>query len=300
MNIACRSIIRPVLNRSLSWLACNSATFAGLSHPWSPDQDSKLKALAELAVLCRIAWRFPRFNRDASVVRLRDQIMVSLPNAFEANESFLTQLRLSLALDACSRFGDGHRNRLAAAFAREFAEFETWHAWNLVELRYFLDLFEITHHIPNFSTLYYCTLIHEQPEIAKVSRDEAYRLTHTIFAMSDFGRLSLRSVFNDQFAQHCDYVCMLLRRFIQEEDWDLVAELLACCACLRYTSEPVFAVGWEGLERSQSPSGGINPSRVRQSNIREGIYHYHAMIVTSIAAILALELQHLCGMPQPL
>jgi hypothetical protein len=276
--------------------------FVDTSRSWTTDRNSKLKALAEVALVHRLAGRLPWFNQDATLARLRYKILKSLPPVVDSDRSFLTQLRLSLALEACGVYSDVNRERLAFAFAREFEKCETWRAWNAVELRYYLDLLDIPHQIPELSELYYDTLLFKQNDVSAISHGDAYQLTHIIFAMSDFGRQSLRPIFKNEFDRNCEYVCLLLKRCVVEQDWDLVAELLAVCACLKHIADPIFTLGWEKVERLQQPSGRISRRVSRGDRLIKavnGMDDFHATIATSVAAILALELIEGVSFPGP-
>ncbi|MFC8583085.1 DUF6895 family protein [Streptomyces sp. NPDC057217] len=269
-----------------------SPTPAGSRAEAAPRPGADPQAFAELALLRKIAGRFPAMDRDAGFLRIRRHLTAHVHKGIEAmrrSGSLPYCLRVALALEACGTAPESYRPLVLRALARYTEAGGGWQGWSPVELAYYLDVLGIRHDLPAPALLFPGPLRRTAVGGAPPRRSEAYRTTHAIFCVTDFGRVDARSTIGDLLPETCDHVEALLADLVAREDWDLVAETLMCCAFLGLRPEGLVEDAWEGLagagDHLARPVGrGAGPGAAARRE-REFADHYHTTVVTLMAAL---------------
>src|SRR3954452_3492581 len=130
--------------------------------------------------------------------------------------------------------------------------------FRVLELRYILDLGGFSHDLPTYRELFEPTLLAKVPSLAYLTDEDAYSVTHTIFYLTDFGHQSIKDVLTDhEYARACSTVTQLLGHYVRRRHWDLVAELLMSCTCLRWFPSPIGPLAWNFLLEAQMPDVSV-------------------------------------------
>lgn len=128
---------------------------------------------------------------------------------------------------------------------------------------------------------------------------DIYSITHTLFYLTDFGRLPETQLSSVRRRRACEIVGKLLAMQIYRGNWDLVGELLLSHHCLGATSD-FYASGWQALLAAQWPDGAV-PGPNYRSQATEGMndtdrqsyvfkHCYHTTLVAALVGAL-------CPMP---
>lgn len=131
-----------------------------------------------------------------------------------------------------------------------------------------------------------------RPEPWTFERAAGYGLTHVVFHLSDWG-LSPGRVPAGLAGYLETWLPAWLDGCLEDEQWDLGAELLAVSACL--PAPPPAAPteeAWERMADAQDADGGlveIGPGRRREPLPRDFVHCYHPTLVAAFAATLAVS-----------
>ncbi|GAA1962726.1 DUF6895 family protein [Microbacterium deminutum] len=128
------------------------------------------------------------------------------------------------------------------------------------------------------------TALHQPLELLTDSREDAYGLTHLLFYVSDFGRAPRRN-FGRPIEELLKDVDALVVRYLDEEDYDLTAELLMAWPQLREPWSPTATFAFRVLADLEDqvgvlPCGNLDPKRLtaldgeeRRRYARAASYH---------------------------
>jgi hypothetical protein len=169
----------------------------------------------------------------------------------------------------------------------------------LLELRWLLDSADLAHRLPSYGVLCRASNLGRQVNPIYLSDYDIYSITHTLFYLTDFGRLPETQLSSVRRRRACEIVGKLLAMQIYRGNWDLVGELLLSHHCLRATSD-FYASGWQALLAAQWPDGAV-PGPNYRSQATEGMndtdrqsyvfkHCYHTTLVAALVGAL-------CPMP---
>lgn len=132
-------------------------------------------------------------------------------------------------------------------------------------------------------------IIEAQRSAESLSETETYLLTHEVFAPFDYGEALDRAPFDDRDLRYLRAALpALVRRWMQEDDPDLVAELVSCLRYVRAIDLPEYTDGLAFLLDAQQPDGrwGLYP----ESELRLGrlATTYQLELHTTLVAVDAL------------
>jgi hypothetical protein len=282
--------VRQVRDRALMWIIANLQHFA-LPPGDDPGDPDATKAFAELALLHRIARRYPPEVRGSSWGKVFAHLAAGSGAAaaqVRRTDSLENAVRAALVLEAIGADPESYRPHVSRAFRSWTHGVGQSRRWNLVELTYYLDALGVEHHLPAFPETGRQPALRTAPDIGSPDRWGAYEITHTIFCVSDFGRVDALPVFGGRpHTRLCIRLNELTTAMVHQEEWDLVAELLASSACVRHRAEGIFDVAWAGLADAQSPSGHVL-ARSRAAGVGPPAYRHHTTTAALLAAVLAL------------
>jgi hypothetical protein len=163
--------------------------------------------------------------------------------------------------------------------------------FRILELRYILDLGGFEHSLPGYRDLFGATLLAKMPPLACFADEDAYSVTHTIFYLTDFGSVAIETYLNrNECTKIRDVVEKLLGHYLRARNWDLVAELLMCCTCIRWLPAPVGDLAWDCLLAAQLPDGSVpGPFNGPPENVSDSepldlqfFKNYHTTLVTAL------------------
>lgn len=150
-------------------------------------------------------------------------------------------------------------------------------------------------HSLNMKNSYKKTLLYNNPEIFSLQRMDAYSITHTIFYITDFGFSNSNSVriSKTKRIELTKILNSLLYIYTIDQDWDLLAELLVCCDCIKWYP-PIYPISWNLLIKAQKSDGSIPrysksmtiETDEDSSEIKYFEDNYHPTIITALACIL--------------
>jgi hypothetical protein len=286
----------------LSWLDSRFAhPEVGLLHE-SADSPiggvyDRAKALGELALICRVADRFPDIARDDGVMEIRRYLSTHARaeiRNIQRSDSFPYCLRMALALEACGEDPELYRPCVLRTMPLSLRDGTQWQERNAIEVKYYLEILGINNDMPDFLYLFRRSRIRTKPDVTSLRRWDVYEMAHTIFCVSDFGRRDPRVALGGYFLDTCGYCDVLLRHLTDREDWDLVAELLICCSSLGHRPDPqIIDAAWQGLTAAEARctaawrSSDESAASMRRED--EFAECFHTAVVALIAAILESE-----------
>jgi hypothetical protein len=127
-----------------------------------------------------------------------------------------------------------------------------------------------------------------------LNEQDVYALTHAIFYTSDFGLKSIIKLPKLRLLNIKSSIEELLAIYLRKKNWDLVAELLLCCYCLRSFPSPIYNIAWKMLLNAQRKDGSIpgpyfhNEQKKDIKNFDRYYFeeNYHTTLVTALACFL--------------
>jgi len=172
----------------------------------------------------------------------------------------------------------------------------------LLELRYFADYAGLAHELPTPRELLLRAVDFHRLDPHTLTFAGIYELTHAIFYATHFGRHP-DAVMEYAERKHLATILEpLQQRLIQQQHWDLVAEIILSRRCLQLPAEwQATKPAWEALANTQDEDGTYGAQVVEQALMREGLTAdaaadyaflrcYHSCLVTAMAGLF----------PQPL
>jgi hypothetical protein len=288
-----------VATNSIRWIHSNLEHF----NPFVPStipEDLRHKAFAELVLLCLILRRHERF---ASLSEIRD-IMAFASRLhtnpfFEAsigrwNDALVPVLILAVALEAYGLGANTERRKMIERVIRDSNVCIIERVpFRQLELRHILDLGGFAHRLPSYRDLWSRTLLANKPNIALLSDDDVYSITHVLFYLSDFSAQKIEFLLPSEIDGIHHLISHLLGVFIRRRNWDLTAELLAAERCLARISRRSI-IGWRHLVQAQFGDGRMEGPQMEKLDADVGdpekIFSacYHTTLVSALAGGLSV------------
>ena len=249
-------------DRGLDWLTANLDRF----EPFQGQPTwiwRKHKALVELALISLCLRRQTNFADDIRVDRFLELILRTHRNpvyrevVFRQGGDFAADAFVPLALHACHLLDDADEFRaLQDLLDHSNILWKSRPPHKILELIHLLDLGGFSHRLQS-PTTYLKRFVNRPMNLIRITTDDSYVITHTVFYLSDFGARVDFLIPDTQRQQLSWLVEHLLGVYVRVENWDLVAELLLCCHCLRLTRSPLYAIGWQALLATQRSDGAV-------------------------------------------
>lgn len=126
------------------------------------------------------------------------------------------------------------------------------------------------------------------PEPWAVDFSTLYAMTHTVFALTDFGARPDDLPASVQTYLHA-WLPAWIEVYLEAGQWDLLAELVTVDLCL--TKPASYPPVWDALARAQQPDGllPMGPQRVPTTLAKAFRGHHHPTLVAVIAGTLAIS-----------
>jgi len=304
-----REIVSPaggVTQRALGWLQAHVDRF----NPFRSTEgasEARQTALAELALFCFELAQNPKAHRRAEA--LWKHARGVLVEAYQRPElhrfildgpeqAFTGHLLLWLATPREISGRLLPRRTLQGVFDHRGIARVPRPPMRLFELRYFLDYSGLRHSLPAPRQLLDAALrpVGQDPE--SLDARAVYDLTHIVFYATHFGRRPGAVLSQNERSAVASLTQILLERFIQQEHWDLVAELILArrCLCLPGESQAT-AAAWNALAQAQYSDGSYGERLLQQILLAQGLSpelaadsaflrSYHPCLVTALAGLL--------------
>ncbi|MBB5825964.1 DUF6895 family protein [Micromonospora carbonacea] len=292
---AARRGMRRLSEGSRAWMSAVPTQFLAPDFGGLP-VTPRAKACLELALLRRLWARVgpgdPALARVTSAV---DAIWAdpSFPGQIAAEPRYARQYGLAYAALAPAGAGLDQATLERIAPAGHFTPYSR-SSYLRLEMRFYADLAGLDHDIESYPVLYQgCEL----PRFAEAPTDieAAYRVTHTLFHMTDFGAHAPQ-ITEAERRHALTLVDRMTTHFIAVEHWDLTAELLLSQHCLG--QDPTLtgsgAAGVRALLAVQTADGRI-PARFAAQRIPEtsppvDLFRraFHTTLVTAFASMISL------------
>jgi len=131
-------------------------------------------------------------------------------------------------------------------------------------------------------------IIARRAPVETLSGDDAYGLTHEVYALYDYGeRLDVDPFTVDDKTYLRPTLQMLVAVYMRRGNPDLVAELVDCLHLLRMNDAPVYQTGSAYLLNTQNSDGSWGRYRRQEQRIGEFV-HQGYELHTTLVAIVAL------------
>jgi hypothetical protein len=277
-------------SKVIDWTYSNIHRFlaSGANQP----NNQRVQSLCELALFCWLVLdRNPHFVGDDRIRSCLHRISETYGNPvfferlFRIPDPLVSQALIAIALH--------HSGLLPAEDLRIFQNIidrtNVLSSERLphrqLELRYILEAGGFTFSLSSYRALYRASVTAKPINPIYVTDFDAYSLTHTLFYCSDFGNREVTGASPEQIRCVSRTIEALLGMYTVRGNWDLVAELLLCCHCVKKTSSLLYAVTLEELIKAQWDSGVVpgpnyNPEKQRvlpddekQNYVFEECYH---------------------------
>jgi hypothetical protein len=173
--------------------------------------------------------------------------------------------------------------------------------YQVLELRYLLELAGLKHNLADEYTLYRQTFLARDFNFITIADADIYSITHTIPYLTDFGFKTSPVIAKENSQGSLMILNVLLGMCIQAKNWDLVAEVLLSLHCLGFQDSVWIRSGWKALMENQDQSGKIVSQGFSSDQMKiltsEGerdyygfINCYHPTLMSLIAGLVKKEL----------
>src|SRR5690606_10652774 len=168
-----------------------------------------------------------------------------------------------------------------------------------LETRYYADLAGLDHGFESYGELYAASILANRSAALPIDIEEGYRITHTVFHVTDFG-CQRPGIPEDDRKRAYHIVDQLTDHFVEVNHWDLTAEFVLSQFCLGVdpTRTRSGAAGIRRLMEVQTPGGAI-PGRFIEQRLDESApadvffrRAYHTTLVTALASMVILSAPH--------
>jgi hypothetical protein len=291
-----------LVDGALDWTAHNLESCDPFINGPKPDV-LRSKAMAELAFMCDYYRRAAEGIRDQRVQKCVSflQAVWLRPDYKELivrnPESLQLYVLAYNSLVSCGMEDGSYREVIQRVVDHGYATAVEAVPFRLLDLRHVLDYGGFQHNLGAYDQLYQPTLLARMPPVVYLTDGDVYCLTHTLFYLADFGFKPVDKALEKQMETICWMVGTLLGIYLRVRDWDLVAELLLCCLCLRWKPPVVFEAAWDSLLRAQLADGYIPAPKFsldRRKELNEKQWstycfeeNYHTTLVAALAAFLS-------------
>jgi hypothetical protein len=289
-----------VANRAIDWVNNNLELFIPLRKDEEVDSHRQ-KALVELSLLCYYMERSSTFRKDVRLWRFLRCILKVYKTPwfgdrlFRVENAFVPHALLANVLFSCGLLIDeGQRAAIQRIVDHTNICFVEKTPHRLLELHHIFAMGGYINRLPCPRTLFLTSLLAKRPSILRLSKADAYSITHTIFYLSDFGHKPI-TVMSASHKRHAYWIVEnLLGAYIHLRHWDLVAELILSHRCLVTSTSDLCELGWHRLRHVQLTDGSIPAGgcidRGLEAPVATGMVgtfdnNYHTALVAILAAV---------------
>jgi hypothetical protein len=286
--------------RALDWLSLHLDCFDPFPDGRTIDE-SRVKAIDELALLGMYLWRHSAFTGDPRVRSLLEFVLNTWSNPLFRHRihrirgAFIPYALPGIVLWRCGLLRDKQEwGTLQECISRNNVTLPERPPHRVLELRFLLDLGQFQHDLPSYSNLCRNSMLTVPLNPICMSDADVYSLTHILFYLSDFGSLPVSVLSSRRLEYNQWAVERLLGMYLYKKDWDLVAELLLSCHCLGRKDFKLYRMASSALEAAQLSNGMVpgpafDPAEVeqlQQGTRRIHIFEkcYHTTLVSALTA----------------
>lgn len=261
------------------------------------------KALVELSCICMFYYRYNRANHDPRVQKFVSFIHdVWQRSDFRERvvrnpDMFRLYPMTYIALQHCGTWDSSYGEIIQRVLDQGYATAVEQVPFRGMDLRHMLDCGGFKHKLPSYDQLYQWTLLSKTPPLFYLTDDDVYCITHTLFYLGDFGFRPIDAIPEEQLPKVRWMIGSLLGIYLRMRNWDLVAELLLCCRCLRWSPPFIFKTAFDALLDAQLQDGSVPGPTFSKKEIQplnefeQRIYcfkqNYHTTLVSALVCFLS-------------
>ena len=286
--------------KALTWIAAKRQFF----DPYRASEVAKepaQTALSELALMDVILR--PRLAKPSAARTQLDQCMEVINAVYSRSDfhsfpfvneplAFTGHLVIWLALTNAGFQTPLSHDDFQSALLERNITYQERLPYMALELRYFCDLAGLNIDSPSVEELYKRTLLAQDFDPVSLMTRDIYHITHTIFYVTDYGRREFSALTRCGGLGVDQLTKMLFDFCIEQEDWDLLAEVLLTRYCAGLTTDEADAQGWLALVKQQLSDGMINHP-IMQYQAQEAVDEtliferaYHRTLLTALTGLL--------------
>ncbi len=279
---------------AIDWVVTHLRFFDPYSACSESAEHRQVKAALELALISHCQTRLGRGDgplREATALVRRLWQLPEFQQLISSQPGHAAQYELIYAALAPAGIDGSLR---AAALARLEASGHLLatgkSAYTRLETRFYADKAGARHQLESYEELIDQSILVRLPDQVPVTITQAYTITHTSFYVSDFGARRPALARSEASERARNLVSDMLDYCVQQDMWDLIAELLITLACLGADplSLPSGVAGLRCLRQAQLPDGAI-PGRSaaqRSEASASPAEFFHKSYHTTLAVIL--------------
>jgi hypothetical protein len=290
-----------VANKAIGWVHSNLHHFSPLQGDALYNEE-RVKPFCELALLCWLMVRLSCFADDKRIWSCLHLIRDTYNNHLFFDRllwqpgAFAPYVLTAVALQKTGLLSTDELRVFQVLIDHSNVLFSERAPHRQLELRHIFDVGGFAYRLPSYKALYSASIASKQVNPIYITDLDAYSITHTLFYCSDFGTRGVLGASRQQLS-HC-HRCVeaLLGIYTIRANWDLVAELLLCCHCLKQTSSLLYASVWKQLIQAQWESGLV-PGPYYEPDKKSGLSDlqkadyvfrqcYHTTLVAALAGTL--------------
>lgn len=289
-----------VFDNALAWLYKNLDHFSIRSDANTLEEDYSLKALNELVFFSALYKRKYGILDDDKIKKFISFAAAELSNSnyldkvIRNQESFLAYAGICEGMLECGIEIKGLRDTLKTVVNQGYVTSAERVPFKIMDLRRTLHALNIEHNLTKFNDIFRKTLLYKDPPLPLLHLQDAYIITHTIFYLADFGLREIFGLPSKRISAIQNIITSLAGIYLYEKNWDILAELLICCYCLRWFPYPLYEIAWDSLLNVQRSDGSIPGPRSLNEKMKETAstdktyfeQNYHTTLVTALACFI--------------
>ena len=265
----------------------------------------RVKALGELALLISL------YKRKYAVINnnyIKDFIAFVSDTVIRANfidrmmrrpDLFLAYLGIYESLNECGIQLKGFKDSLQSLIAQKYVIAAERAPFRNMDLCYSLNRAKLNHTLPSLEHLYYRTVLSKDPPVLFLQEIDVYSITHIIFYLSDFGFKTKINLSNRQLMSIRWIIGTLIGLYLFKKNWDILAELLLCCYCLRWFPSPLYHDALQNLLNAQRADGAIpgpdfiekDADEMDHDKLKRYVFekNYHTTLISAIVCFMTIR-----------
>jgi hypothetical protein len=251
----------------LRWIENRLESFVPPAAAEHDSKDSKArtlnKAFLELGLGLAQASRCPQLGFSADVKRMSDWwvgLASARPGLFQpwGRDWLFANAVVGLGLwNMMARAPQALVGDLQVMLDRGYLDCDEDTPWSRLELVCYLDRLGLRHSIGRREALLATSVVAQLPNPCFVPKMSAYKITHILFFLSDFGTRRIDPEAAVDRASLIPYLELLLSTLLAEQDWDLVSEVLMCRLAFGCGRAPLDVEAVRRLCAAQTALGNI-------------------------------------------
>lgn len=294
--------LHKLVDGAFEWVMQNLELFDPFMNETEPDIHLS-KAFSELAFMCMYYYRCMRENCDPRVKKFISFVhdVWQRPNYRERVVRYPNMLRqylsVYIALLCCGIEDRSYHEIIQRIWDKGYASAVGEPMFlRGIDLRHMLDCGDFEHNLPSYEHLYQKTLLAKTPSLLYVTKNDVYSFTHTLFYLADYGFRPIDTIPEEQLPTVRWIIGTLLGIYLRARNWDLVAELLIACRCLRWVPFLIFEAALDALLDAQLPDGSVPGSKFSKeemqklNELEQKTYcfeqNYHTTLASTLACFL--------------